>query len=184
MGRELRIIDPDAIYHVIPVGSAKGPIGFDAHDFESLQADMARAAVRYQWEAFAWCVMSTHYHLIVRTPKDGFSPGFQLVNGNHARRTNFRHARTSHLFKNRPFALRVESDAHLVAAILYAIRNPIAAGLCRHASHWPFSSYRATVGLAEAPSWLNLAALRELFGGPAEFERLVHDGHVPVSDTD
>jgi putative transposase len=183
MGRALRIIDPDSIYHVIPVGSDKGPIVFDGRDSESLLTDMAKAAMRYGWEVFAWCVMATHYHVVLRTPKNGFSPGFQLVNGNHSRRTNHRYGRTAHLFKNRPFAIQIESDAHLVAAILYAVRNPLAAGLCRHASHWPFSSYRATVGLAEQPPWLNVEALRELFGGPEEFERLVHNGHVPVSDT-
>jgi REP-associated tyrosine transposase len=183
MGRELRVIDSDAIYHVIPVGSNKGPIVWDGRDFESLLEEMAKAAVRYGWEVFAWCVMTNHYHLVLRTPSAGFSPGFQRLNGNHSRRTNRRHSRESHLFKNRPFAKQVESDAHLVTAILYALRNPVAAGVCRRASDWPYSSYRATAGIAEAPPWLNVEALHELFGGPAEFARLVHDGHLPVSDT-
>jgi len=183
MGRDLRVIDREAIYHVIPVGSDKGPIAWDRHDFESLLADMAKAIVRYRWEVFAWCAMTTHYHLVLRAPEDGFSAGFQLLNGNHSRRTNRRHERSAHLFKNRPFAKLVESDAHLSAAILYAVRNPLAAGLCEHASHWSYSSYRATVGQAEPPHWLNVAALHELFGGPEEFARLVHDGHLPVSDT-
>ena len=183
MGRDLRIIDPEAIYHVIPVGSDKGPIAWDSHDFESLLADMAKAVVRYRWEVFAWCVMTTHYHLVFRAPKGGFSAGLQLLNGNHSRRTNRRHGRIAHLFKNRPFAIQVESDAHLVAAIRYAVRNPLAAGLCEHASHWAYSSYRATVGQTAAPPWLNLETLHELFGGPEGFARLVHDGHLPVSDT-
>ena len=183
MGRDLRIIDPEAIYHVIPVGSDKGPIVWDGHDFESLLTDMAKAVVRYRWEVFAWCVMTTHYHLVLRAPEDGFSAGFQQLNGNHSRRTNRRHGRSAHLFKNRPFAKLVESDAHLVTAILYAVRNPLAAGLCEHASQWPYSSYRATVGQAEPPPWLNVEALHELFGGPDEFARLVHDGQLPVSDT-
>jgi len=55
--------------------------------------------------------------------------------------------------------------------------------LCNHASQWRFSSYRATVGLAEAPAWLNLGSFHALFGGPQGFARLVHDGHLPVSDT-
>jgi hypothetical protein len=120
---------------------------------------------------------------VLRTPSAGFSPGFQLLNGNHSRRTNRRHGRESHLFKNRPFAKHVASDAHLVASILYALRNPVSAGVCSRASDWPYSSYRATAGTAEAPPWLNVDALHELFGGPAEFARLVHDGHLPVSDT-
>jgi putative transposase len=183
VGRDLRSIDPNSIYHVVSTGSNGGPIVWDDHDCDSLLLDVAKAAKRYAWEVFAWCVMSTHHHIVLRTTKDGFSAGFQLVNGSHARRTNRRHERAAHLFKNRPFTSEVTSDAYLVSAILYVVRNPIAAGICGHASQWPFSSYRATVGLAEPPPWLNVAALHELFGGPQEFARLVHDGHLPVSDT-
>jgi putative transposase len=183
MGRDLRIIDPESIYHVVSCGSNRGPIAWDDHDFESLFGDLAAAAAHYAWEVFAWCAMPTHHHVLVRTPAQGFSPGFQTLNGNHARRTNRRHGREAHLFKNRPFAAKVDSDAYLVTAILYVVRNPIEAGICKHASQWRYSSYRATVGQVEAPTWLNVEALHELFGGPAEFARLVHDGHLPVSDT-
>jgi REP element-mobilizing transposase RayT len=183
VGRDRRIIDPDSIYHVISCGSDRGPIAWDNHDFESLFRDLEKAAVRHAWEVFAWCAMTTHHHVVVRTPEGGFSQGFQLLNGNHARRTNRRHGREAHLFQNRPFALEVDSDAYLVAAILYVVRNPVEAGICTRASQWPYSSYRATVELAEPPPWLNVDALHELFGGAAEFARLVHNGHLPVSDT-
>jgi REP-associated tyrosine transposase len=183
MGRDLRTIDPDSIYHVVSCGSNRGPIAWDDYDLESLCRDLAAAAALHSWEVFAWCAMTTHHHVVVRTPADRFSRGFQMLNGNHARRTNRRHGREAHLFKNRPFAVEVDTDAHLVAAILYVIRNPIEAGVCRHASQWPYSSYHATVGRTEPPPWLNVNALHELFGGPAEFARLVHDGHLPVSDT-
>ena len=183
MGRDLRNIDSDSVYHVVSTGSNRGSIAWDDQDFESLVRDLATVAARHAWEVFAWCAMRTHHHVVVRTSAPGFSTGFQLLNGNHARRTNRRHGREAHLFKNRPFAAEVDSDAYLVTAILYVVRNPIEAGVCEHASHWPYSSYRATVGLAEPPPWLNVAALHELFGGPAEFARLVHDGHLPMSDT-
>src|SRR5437879_3722531 len=83
-GRDLRIIDPDSIYHVISCGSDRGPIAWDDHDLESLFRDLDKASVRHAWEVFAWCAMTTHHHVVVRTPVDGFSPGFQLLNGNHA----------------------------------------------------------------------------------------------------
>ena len=183
VGRELRLIDPTSIYHVVPRGSDRGPIVWDDHDRDSLLGDLAKAATRYAWEVFAWCVMTTHYHVVLRTPAAGFSSGFHLLNGSHSRRTNRRHERVAHLFQNRPYAVEVKSDAHLVSGILYVVRNPVTARMCEHASQWRFSSYRATVGLAEPPPWLAVGALHELFGGADEFGRLVHDGHLPVSDT-
>jgi putative transposase len=183
MGRERRTIDPEAIYHVVSTGSAGGAIVRDERDCNSLLADLARAAARYAWEVFAWCVMTTHYHVVLRTSADGFSAGFQLLNGSHSRRTNRRYKQAAHLFKNRPYAAEIRTDAHLATAVLYVVRNPLAAGMCEHASRWAFSSYRASVGLAEPPPWLSVGTLRSLFGGAAEFERLVHSGHLPVSDT-
>jgi putative transposase len=146
MGRDLRIIDPDSIYHVISTGSNRGPIAWDEHDFESLLRDFSAAATHYSWEVFAWCAMNTHHHVVVRTPADGFSPGFQALNGNHARRTNRRHGREAHLFKNRPFVTRVDSDAYLVTAILYVVRNPVEAGICTRASQWRTAATRQRLG--------------------------------------
>jgi putative transposase len=183
MGRELRVIDRDSIYHVISTGSNKGPIAWAGDDYESLVRELAKAATRYGWEVFAWCVMTTHHHVVLRAPSDGLSAGFQLANGSHSRRMNRRYTRVAHLFRNRPTVIQMRSHAHLVAGIRYVVRNPIEAGICARASQWPFSSYRATVGLAESPPWLQLNMLHELFGGAAEFARLVHDGHLPVSDT-
>lgn len=184
MARERRVIDPDAIYHVVSTGSVKGPIVWDRRDYDSLLRELAKAATRYGWEVFAWCMMTTHHHVVLRAPKNGLSAGFQLVNGCHSRRMSLRYERVAHLFRNRPYIVAMASDAHLVSGIRYVVRNPIEAGICARASQWPFSSYRATVGLAEPPPWLQVEALHELFGGPQEFARLVHGGHLRVSDTD
>jgi putative transposase len=183
MGCARRVIDPDSIYHAMCRGSDRNPIAWDGHDFESLSNGLSRVATRHDWEVFAWCLMHNHYHVVLRTPDGGFSPGFQVLNQTHSIRTNRRHGRTAHLFRNRPHCIEIASDAHLVSAILYVVRNPLRAALCAHASEWPWSSYRATVGLAEPPAWLALETVLELFGSAAEFERLVHGGHLPVSET-
>jgi putative transposase len=189
MGRELRIIERDGWYHVTCRGCNRGPIAWDRHDYASLEGELARAAVRHGWQLAAWCFMPNHYHLILRTPQGGFSEGLQVMNGTHSRRTNRRYGRTDHLFRNRPRAHQIGSDAHLVAAIIYGVRNPVEAGLCRTAGEWPYSSYRATVGSAPAPPWLMVDEIYEFFGPTAaeartEFARLVHDRHLPVSDTE
>jgi hypothetical protein len=132
--------------------------------------------------------MTNHYHVVVQTPEDGFSAGFQQINGTHSRRTNRRHGRSDHLFKNRPFSVPIESTAHLVGAILYVARNSVAAELCERAEAWKFSSYRATLGLERAPDWLAVDEVLALFGTSSEqarrsFAELVHTGHLLVSDT-
>jgi REP element-mobilizing transposase RayT len=184
MGRPQRAIDPDSIYHVMCRGSDKKPIAWDARDFDSLFACLDRVARRHSWEVFAWCLMPNHYHVIVRTTLEGFSRGLQVLNQTHSIRTNLRYGKSAHLFRNRPHCVEVLSQAHLVNAILYVVRNPMRAGLCARAWEWPYSSYRATVGRAPAPPWFERELVLELFGGVTEFARLVHDEHDLVSDTD
>jgi REP element-mobilizing transposase RayT len=183
MARERRTIDPQSIYHVMCRGSDRKPIVFDAKDYESLSELLSRVATRYEWEVFAWCVMPNHYHVILRTALDRFSRGFQVLNQTHSIRTNRRHGRSAHLFCNRPHSFEVKSQAHLVAAIAYVVRNPIRAGLCERAWQWPYSSYRATVSLSPAPAWLAVELVLDLFGGAAAFARFVHSGQFEVSDT-
>ena len=77
---------------------------------------------------------------------------------------------------------------HVAAAVAYALRNPIAAGTCERAEDWPYSSYRATVGLEEAPTWLALDEILPVFGSDkAEainaLSCLVHWSPALVSDT-
>jgi putative transposase len=188
MGREQRSEDPTVVYHAVSRGNNRGPIVCDHHDCASLTGELARAATKFGWKVFAWCLMTNHYHVVLRAPLGGMSAGFQQVNGNHARRTNRRYGRVGHLFHNRYFSVDVSTEAHLVASVLYVARNPLAAGLCSDAGEWTNSSYRATVGFNDAPAWLALDAVLDLFGrrqieAQAQYARLVHFGQLPVSDT-
>jgi REP element-mobilizing transposase RayT len=183
----LRILSVDATVHAGSRGSNRGRICWDDHDYASLVGEIARAARREDWRVLAWCVMPNHYHLVLRMTRGGFSPGFQQINGNHSRRTNRRYGREAHLWKNRPWHETVETFSHLVGAIESVLRNPIDGDLCERAHDWPYSSYRATIGLEEAPTWLAVDEVLSLYGmtvGEAR-RRLadrVHKGLVPASD--
>lgn len=48
----------------------------------------------------------------------------------------------------------VEREAYLLELCRYIVLNPVRTKLVRAAKDWRWSRYRATVGLAEAPSFL------------------------------
>ena len=188
MGHPLRSEDPSVVYHAVSCGNNRGRIVWDDRDCASFTGELARAATRHGWEVYAWCLMSTHYHVVLRVPRGGLSAGFKAMNGNHARRTNRRYGRVGHLFKNRFFSIDIKNEAHLVASVLYVARNPVKAGICSEAGMWADSSYRGTAGLERAPTWLALDRVLPLFGGDRveaqiRYAQMVRDGHLPVSDT-
>jgi REP element-mobilizing transposase RayT len=188
MGRERRVIDPEYPYHVVTKGNNGGRIVYDSVDCELFCHDLDRVADKYEWEAWAWCLMPNHFHLVVRTPTGGLSEGMQHLNGNNGRRMNSRHGREGHIVRNRFFAVALESETHAVAAVAYVARNPLKAGLCRTAGAWPWSSYRATIGVEPAPPWLAVSRALGLFGHDRNdavrgFRDIVHSGQLPSADT-
>jgi hypothetical protein len=48
------------------------------------------------------------------------------------------------VFRPHAWSTRIADEAHLLSACLYAVLNPVAAGLCEHPQAWPWCSFRAT----------------------------------------
>lgn len=165
MARPLRILEPDGIYNVGSRGNNKETMFRDATDWREFLRLLAKVATRHSWEGWAYCLMGNHFHLVVKLPHLGLSEGMQLLNSGYAVRTNSRYKRTGHLVRNRFYSQQVETEAHLLELCRYVVLNPVRAGLCRSPADWPWSSYRATVGLEPAHPFLSANGLLSLFGG-------------------
>jgi REP element-mobilizing transposase RayT len=110
---------------------------FDRFAFLSL---LKRVTERVRWHIAAWCLMDTHYHLVVFPGADPrVSWAMQLLNGVYAREFNERHDRRGHLFRERFAHREIATDAHLAAACDYVLDNPVRAGIVRNALDWPWS---------------------------------------------
>jgi putative transposase len=48
----------------------------------------------------------------------------------------------------------VSKESHALELVRYIARNPVRAGLCVAADTWTWSSYPATVGVSEQPTFL------------------------------
>lgn len=172
MARPLRLEHPGALWHVTARGNERGDVFRDDADRRELLAVLGRTATIYGWRLHAYVLMGNHYHLVVETPEPTLSRGMRDLNGVTTQRFNRRHGRAGHLFEGRFKAILVEREAHLLELLRYVVLNPVRAGLARSAAAWPWSSYRATAGLVEAPEWLETEWTLEQFGRrPAEARR-------------
>ena len=118
-----------------------------------------QACERLDAEVFAFCLMGNHYHFVLRTRQPNLSRLMRHVNGQYTQTFNRRHQVTGHVFQGRFHAVLVESDAYLLQACRYVELNPVRAGLVEEVDEWPWSSYRAHVGLAIRPRFLATAVV-------------------------
>lgn len=181
MARPLRLEFPGAVYHVTSRGNARQDIVADDRDRQQWLSVLAHVTERYGWLCHAYCLMDNHYHLLIETPQPNLSLGMRQLNGRYTQDFNRRHRRVGHLFQGRFTAILVEKEAHLLELCRYVVLNPVRAKLVPHPRQWAWSSYRATVGETQAPSWLTMDWILGQFGqrvGPAQqkYREFVADG--------
>ena len=178
MARPLRPQVPGAVYHVTTRGVDGCPIYRDDRDRVAFLERLEDVAARFGWRVYAYCLMTNHYHLVVRTPWPTLSRGVQRLNGMHAQRFNQRHHRTGHLFGARFDSPRLKTDAHLLLACRYVVRNPVRARMRGTPAAWRWSSYRATLGLVAPPPFLACDELLPLLGPTERAARAAYRAFV------
>lgn len=154
MSRPLRICIPGGIYHVFSRGNARGAIVRDDIDRTRFLRTLGHVVDRFGWLCHSYCLLDNHYHLVIETPKPNLPSGMRQLNGLYAQHFNRRHKRCGHLFQARYRSLLIERDSYLLAVCRYVVLNPVRAGICERPEQWPWSSYRATAGLAPAAPFL------------------------------
>jgi REP element-mobilizing transposase RayT len=181
MARPLRLQFPGAVYHVTARGNARQCIFLDDHDRHRFIDLLAKEIEQQQWLCYAWCLMDNHYHLLFETPEANLVAGMRRLNQVYTQSFNRRHDRVGHLLQGRYKSIVVEKQSHLLELTRYVVLNPVRAGATQTAAQWPWSSYRATAGMAPAPSWLQVAWVLSNFGGDeavarAAYREFVADG--------
>jgi putative transposase len=151
-------------YHLTSLGTGGEAIFRSGRDREYFLELLSSVVDRLRWLCLSYCLMSTHYHLVVRTHENDLDRGMHRLNACHAQSFNRRYGRRGHLFAERFHSEPIGHDAHLLASLRYVANNPVEAGICRSAREWRWSSYRASIGLAEPPAFLAMDELLGLFG--------------------
>ena len=154
---------PAGSYHVVTRSAGPIPIYLDDEDRTWFCTYLLRAIKAHGWTCRAFCLMTTHYHLLLQVPENALQKGMQRLNGCYARRFNARHERKGHLFGERYYADAIESDGQLLAVHRYIARNPVKAGLVRTPEEWPWTSYRGAAGIDAGFPFVDSTPLRRYF---------------------
>ncbi|MGH3017235.1 MAG: transposase [Gaiellaceae bacterium] len=108
----------------------------DRMDFLSLLKGIADVS---RWTCHAYCLMTTHYHIVIEATREHISRGMHQLNGRYAMLFNRRHGRRGHLFESRFSAWVIRDEEHLEATCRYVLDNPARAGIGTK-QPWPWAA--------------------------------------------
>ncbi len=142
MVRRPRVVVEGGWYHVYNRVSSGEPVFADANEaneFIEIVRDVKR---RDGWTIIAWCLMSNHYHLVIRTSSVPLWRGMHGIQNGFSRGFNRRHGRTGALWQSRYKANYVGDQGYLDRLVLYVHLNPVNGGLVGDPVEYPFAGHR------------------------------------------
>jgi REP element-mobilizing transposase RayT len=162
--RRLRILVEGRIYHVYNRFARGDEVFLRDCEAEVFVDLLRRVRERDELTVFAWCLMSGHYHLVVRAGPAPLSRTLGLVQAAFSQSFNRRHRSTGPMWQGRYKAKLVEDQTYLEQLIAFVHLNPVSAGLVPDPSEYPLSGQRelltpASSGLVDADQTLSI------FGG-------------------
>ncbi len=93
-------------------------------------------------KTISYCVMPTHYHLLLEQVKDnGIEKFISKMLNSYAKYFNLRHKRSGPLWSSRFKSVEVVDDEQLLHLTRYIHLNPTSAGYVNMPEDWQYSSY-------------------------------------------
>jgi len=91
---------------------------------------------------FAYCLLSNHFHLLMRTDSISLSRVMHFVLAAYARHFNLKFSRQGHVFENRFKSFPCTDDRYFLACLRYIHLNPVKAGIVQEPGEWKWSGHR------------------------------------------
>lgn len=160
MPRHPRADLPGTWHHVMNRGIARRTLFERRDDFRFFLAQLARAVRRGEIEVHAFCLMATHYHLLLRSPRGELASAMHSVQLAYSRRFNRSRRRDGTLVRGRYTSKLVTSLTYRSTLVRYIDANPLRAGVVGSAQEYPYGSallYRRPKG----PRWLSREWIEE-----------------------
>jgi len=141
MSRQARKIAESGINHVILRGINKQNVFEDREDRTYLLSLLIDYKAACGYGLLAYCLMSNHIHILVRTEEMALGDIVQRIAGRYASWFNNKYQRCGHLFEGRYKSEPVDDEGYLLNVIRYIHRNPLAARITDDIGAYPYSSY-------------------------------------------
>ena len=188
MPRRVAPFVPDQYYHFYNRGNNRQTVFFERDNYLYFLKGIKKYLREYV-EILAYCLMPTHYHILVRVrlPQTQTSEVFktsevstsktvslamQKFGISYTKAINKRFARVGALFQGQFQAKPIQHYSHLLNLCVYIHANPVKDGLVFLPEEWEFSNYLEWMNLREG-TLVNREFINESFGTSEKYKTLV-----------
>jgi REP element-mobilizing transposase RayT len=167
MPRSLRIERANGVYHIINRGNYRQDLFINEGAHLAFEKCLFEACEKCGWVLEGFCVMTNHFHLVVRTPRGNLIYGMKWLQSTFANRYHKFRQVHGKLFQGRYKSLIVEEDSHLGALLHYVHLNPVRAGIVSvdALNSYRWSSYWYLNHKKHQPPSLDVSGALEAAGG-------------------
>lgn len=180
---------PDQYYHLYNRGNNRQAVFFEPENYVYFLKRIKKYLRGYV-EVIAYCLMPTHYHLLVRvlniqtsevsqtsevlktSEVSKVSLAMQKLLISYTKAINKRFDRTGALFQGQFQAKPITTYKHLLTLCAYIHANPVKDGLTASPEMWDYSNYLEWMGLRNG-TLVNREFINENFGTPEEYKKFV-----------
>jgi putative transposase len=128
-------------YHALTRGNRREAVFHTRADHDAFVEAMIDARARVPVHLLGYCLMPSHFHLLIRPYRDGdLGRWMQWLLTADARRYHRHHGTTGHVWQGRFKAFTVQDDDHLVPVLRYVERYALRAELVSRAEDGKWSS--------------------------------------------
>ena len=124
-------------------------------------------------EIIAYCVMPTHFHLILKQDAEaGITKYMAKVLNSYSRYFNLSHGRKGPLWESHFDSVLVKNDEQMLHLTRYIHLNPVSAGLVKNPESWKYSSYLEYLSSKEG----GLCSYDEIIDiTPSQYQKFIND---------
>ncbi|MGI9117804.1 MAG: transposase [Gaiellales bacterium] len=161
--------------HVVARAVARDVLFPDPSAFSMFWTALGEQAREHDVTIGQICLMTNHYHLLVRGHPDDLAETLKMTHGRLAWLRNKDDQRRGRVFGRRYDVFPIDGVRHHARVVRYIPHNPVAAGMCDDPAGWKWSTHRILAGHEPPPDWLDLPAALRLAGffDSRSYERLV-----------
>ena len=101
--RPQRVWLPEYYYHVTCRGNRRDALFMEDSDFRVFLYILRKIYEEHSFTIAAYCIMTNHYHMLLKTSEQPLSKIMSLINKRYASYFNIKYQLTGHVFEKRYF---------------------------------------------------------------------------------